>query len=239
MARLVGFLEYGKALQNLDALIAKSTIEELEAFDAIVKERDEFAVFTHLSRRLQPGPSLLAETPRGEDDKFERRGLRWLTALARVEYGSMLAAFTTVERPFATTEPKAFDQVEFLSLLLDGARVHYWALMQDPFLRQVARMSPQNPAVLSYSRRLGLAQAILSAVLQAGSPLAPMQIAELTQWKDRVDGYQAAFVYKIRTYLQEVQRATITKKHQSSHEYHQACGRALAAFARYGGMIRK
>lgn len=239
MKRLVGFLEYGKALQNLDALISKCTVEELKAYDAIVKERDEFAVYTHLSRRLQPGPSRLAEVPRDEDDSFERRGIRWLTALARVEYGSMLAAFTTVDHPFAATQPKAFDQFEFLSILLDGARVHYWALMQDPFLRQVSRMSPQNPAVLSYSRRMGLVQAIITAVLQAGGPLAPEQVAELAQWKDRVDGYQAGFVYKIRSYLQETQRYTSTKTDRSSREYLAACGRALAAYARYGGQLKK
>ena len=239
VARLVGFLEYGKALQLLDALVSRSTIEEIEAFDAIVKERDELAVFTHLSRRVQPAPSRLEEPPQNANDDFERRGIRWLTALARVEFGSMLAAFTTVDHPFAATRPTAFDQFEFLSILLDGARTHYWALMQDPNLARVSRESPRQPEVLSYTRRLGLIQALIGAVLQAGGPLTPVQVAELTQWKDQIDGYQAGFVYKIRSYMEEKHTYRTGTDRRLTTEYLSACGRALAAYARYGDRLRK
>ena len=162
-----------------------------------------------------------------------------MTALARVEFGAMLATFTTVDHPFAATRPTSFDQFEFMEVLLDGARTHYWALQQDPFLRKVSRMSPRYPEVLSYSRRLGLIQSILSAVLQSGSPLTPGQLGELTQWKDSVDGYQAGFVYKIQSYLQETQRLSTSKTNRFSREYLNACGRALAAYARYGDRLRK
>ena len=125
VTRLVGFMEYGNALANLDKLLKLSNEDEIKVYDEIVKERDEFAVYTNLARRLEPtGGTSIYEPPQGDEDDFQRRGLPWMTALARVELGAMLAAFTEVKNPFMSTLPNELDAEPFREILFDGARVH-------------------------------------------------------------------------------------------------------------------
>lgn len=199
--RLVGFLEYGTALRYLDQLVSISTPQELQAMDELVAERDEFTIYTNLSRQLQRGPSTLAGAVQDQDN-FARSGLSWVMALARVEVGSMLAAFTSVERPFAVVSPSPYDIQPYRELLLDGARMHYWALTQDPNLQSVTRMHAARPEVLSYSRRLVLASALLRAAAEAGfGQFSPPQYQEMANWKQNLDSLQAGFVLKVQSYL--------------------------------------
>jgi len=53
--RLVGFLEYSKALEAFDQLAALATSEEMSAIDDIIKSEPEFTVYTNLSRRAEQG----------------------------------------------------------------------------------------------------------------------------------------------------------------------------------------
>ena len=92
--RLVGYLEYAKALENFDKLAAMAKYEEMNAIDEIIKSEPEFTIYTNLSRALEQGRSSLGEKPNGPSDDFARKGFRWITALARVELGAMLAGFT-------------------------------------------------------------------------------------------------------------------------------------------------
>lgn len=200
VARLVGFLEYGQSLSKLDDLVNAASKEELEAFDALVAARPEFAVYTNLSRRLEKGQSTLRE-PANEEGKFERRGLRWVTALARIEFGAMLAAFTSVPNPFENIANVNFDQAEYRNLLLDGARVHYWALYNDPALRNVLQNAPLGSQMLSYSRRLKLARALLSTAARQ-EQYTPMQQQELKTWYDQLAAIDERLVGIIRRTLQ-------------------------------------
>ena len=78
-ARLVGFLEYGTALDHLDRLLAVVSPEELAVIEEIVKQRDEFIVYTNLSRRYEDD---FVRAVKGDRAKH---GLGWVMALARVE----------------------------------------------------------------------------------------------------------------------------------------------------------
>ena len=49
--RVVGFLEYGKALDHLDHLVSLCTPEELAAIDVIIAGRDEFTIFNKLPKK--------------------------------------------------------------------------------------------------------------------------------------------------------------------------------------------
>jgi hypothetical protein len=228
VGRLVGFYEYANALDNLDRLVNLVSPSELAEIDKIVAEKDEFTVYTNLSRRLQRGPSSLgnaeAET---QSDKYERRGLAWTMALARVELAAMLACFTRVPQPFEAVGPTDFDRAAYVELIQDGAKSHYWALVNDPMLESVTHMRADQVPVLSYSRRLVLARAILGAAMRAGiKDYSPAQMSELTSWKDSLDKLQAGFVLKIEQFLETV-RSTLKLTNKASNNYVEACGALL------------
>ena len=226
--RLVGFLEYGKALGLFDQLLAKVTEEELEAIDQLVRERPEFTVYTNLSRRLQRRPSSLAE-PTDDTRDFAGRGFAWVIGLARVELGAMLAAYTGVQHPFEAVQPTEFEMPQYGELLLDGTRTHYWALLGDPELKRVTRLSPSRKQFLSYSRRLILARAMLRGALKAKlGQYTPLQMRELARWKRQLDDLQAGFVIKIRDYLAG-DTQTIQRTSRQQFDTVQACGALLRA----------
>ena len=230
VTRLVGFLEYGQALQNFDALLPMLTEYELAAVDEIVVERDEFAVYTNLSRSVQRAASSLAETsPQSGSDRFERRGLDWVMALARVELGAMLAGFTNVPSPFEAVRPTEFEFLPYKELLQDGARTHFWALANDPDLRKVSRLSPRNTEVLSYSRRSVIARALTRAAIKAGmGDYSPVQQRELASRLKYVDSLQKGFGAKIELYLRGAE-ATSSSTKTTTSAFVNACRALLRA----------
>ena len=197
--RIVGFYEYGNALRDLDQLINVSTDEELYELDRIVKEMDEFAVFTNLSRTIKSGPTSLNEPM---EDR-ERRGLRWVTALARTEFGAITAAFTSAKRPFEKLANVRFDMAEYNALLADGARTHYWALRNDPDLRSVTRSARVNRKVLSYGRRIVMAQKMLESAIDSSpsESLSYPKRQELKNWQKFLGESNAMINAKIRNHL--------------------------------------
>lgn len=219
------------ALGYFDELLDKLTDDELQAVDEFISEKDSFTVYTNLSRRLESRPSTLTERPTSGEDTFGRRGLAWVMALARVEYAAILATFTTTPDPFVAVRPSAYEMPAYKSLLLDGTRMHYWSLTRDPMVKKVTNTSPQNPIVLSYSRRLGLARRMLKAVAKAGlSELSPLQYRELANWKNNLDGLHAGLHLIIQSYLAAVQtRSAATTTSNEEREFLQACSVQLQA----------
>ena len=219
------------ALGYFDKLLRKVTDEELQAIDEFVAENDSFTVFTNLSRRVESRPNSLTQQQNSLDDDFARRGLPWVMALARIEYASILAAFTTTPNPFVSIRPSAHELSAYKSLLLDGGRMHYWSLSKDPVVKKITNTSPQNPIVLSYSRRLGLARKMLKAVAKAGiGELSPQQYRELASWKRDLDGLHAGIHLVIQSYLVSVQaRSTSTTTNREEREFLQACNVQLQA----------
>jgi len=228
--RLVGFYEYIKALQHLGALIEMCNESELRVIDEIIAEKDEFTVYTNLSRRLQRRPSTLSETGQSREDRFARRGLAWVMALARVEIGAMFAGFTNIRSPFEWVQPTQLEMSSYRTLLEDGMRTHYWSLANDPAFRKIARETPDHKTV-AYVRRLTLARAFLEAAGKAGAvQLTPPQVAELRNWHSNLDTSRLALIASIELYLKSVQ-ATSSKStsNTSKIDWARACGRQLQA----------
>ena len=149
-------------------------------------------------------------------------------ALARVELGAMIATFTNNPQPFETIRPSRFEFEAYKSLLLDGTRMHYWGLVRDPGLKQVTRTSPVNPIVLSYSRRLALARAMLRATVKSGiADYSPSQFRELAVWKRDLDNVQLGLVAMIRAYLLQVE--THASSVNTSRAFQIACMALLRA----------
>ena len=225
--RLVGFLEYGRALDHFDELLRRVTDDERNVIDQMIAEEDAFSIYSNLARRVQPpGGTLTVQSSAGDDGR--RRGLAWVMALARVELGAMLATFTSTPEPFRAVRPTRFEFQAYKSLLLDGAQTHYWALSQDPDLRKVTRTSPVNPIVLSYSRRLVLARAMLAAAVKTGlGEYTPYQLRELASWTNDLDGLQIGLLALIHSYMQAQTR--VSDAQTQSREFIQACAALLRA----------
>ena len=215
------------ALRYFDELLKRVTEEELQAIDEFIAENDAFTVYTNLSRRFEKRPGTLTDVPTSETDTFERRGLKWVMGLARVEYASIPAAFTTTIDPFVAVAPSAFELPAYKSLLMDGVRTHYWALAGDPGVRKVTRTSPSNPVVLAYSRRLGLVRKMLTAAAKVGmSEMVPSQYRELASWKRDLDQLHGGLLMVINAYMTSLSRSkTVT---ESEREFAVACGMQLA-----------
>lgn len=190
--RIVGFHEYSQALQRLDRFLTIASPLELRAADEIVKSRNEFTVFTHLAR-LEPRKSKptsrrndIPEVPdqktenKPEGDEFERRGLGWITAVARVELQAVLAAFTSHQSPFMVQPPTAFDVDEYENILFDGMQTHYWRLQNDPTWRQELKAATPTTRTLAYLRRLTLLNSFTRAVFaRMSSNFDQNQVTEL------------------------------------------------------------
>ena len=201
--RLVGFYEYSNALHNLDSLIRDLEPKELKAVNDFVKSRDEFVVNVNLARFVPQPANPLVESPQFKGDKFARRGLDWVTALARTEVAAMLATHTRTRQPFNAMSPTTFDARAYKELLLDGARTHYWALKNDRSLRKVVSRVPITERSLAYSRRLILTRAFMRVAMHVfADEYNAAQKKSLTDWKGEMDATQAVLVLNMKTYLQ-------------------------------------
>ena len=221
--RIVGFLEYTKALQNFDELAAQVNQEEMLAIDAIIKSEPEFKTYTNLSRRFEQGRSTLAERGVGPQDDFARQGFRWLTALARVEVGAMLAGFTDHPNPFAAVAGKGYDRAEYKEMLIDGAKFHFWSLTRDPdFVDLLAKFDPDG-LTLAYVRRLNVATAfVFAAGGVAGLELTPQQQAEIQTYVKNLRGARDALLLSIQVYLNSI-AGSKAKNFSTDQELVQLC----------------
>lgn len=209
--RLVGFHEYSQALEILDALVRMASPEELAVIDDLVKSEAEFTVYTNLARRLDQGRSALAEAPQQAGDDFARRGIRWVTALARVELAAMIAGYTEHPQPFAAVAGTGYDAVEYRALIIDGAKMHFWSLNSDPAMEPLFRNFQPNSKTLAYVRRLNVANSfVLAAALAGGFQPNSPQFAEWFQYNQHLSKARAALHAQIEIFL-----ATVSSRQKS------------------------
>ncbi len=210
-------------------MIRISSPEEMKVYEEIIRERPELSFETNLSRKGPSGATFLGELPQKPQDDFVRHGLGWMTALARIELGAMLAGFSTVKRPFAAMQPTAYDLAPYLELLLDGARTHYWSLNGDARLKWTMKQRVMNvcKAVLSYSRRLVMARAMLrSAHSVTAANYTPAQHQEMQKWKGDMDDVQAVLVLMVQDVLGH---RSFTQTSREDSEFTRACTALLGA----------
>lgn len=211
--RLVGYLEYSRALALLDLVVSQSSLDEQYIMDDIVRSKPEFTIYTNLSRRVSASPTALDEAPAEENDTFARKGLAWVMALARVELGAMVAGFSDRADPFRAFPPTPQELPAYKEILLDSARSHYAALQNDPVadffwgyrnrqltLQQRAASRPEvnELQAIAYVRRAVIAGQMVEAVRQGGKgELTPAQAQQLAAWSGELASLRDVILYKV------------------------------------------
>jgi hypothetical protein len=196
--RVVGYTEYGAALARFDRLLEIVTPGELEAIEKLVQGRDELAVYSNLSRRLEQKPGILSERSERSGDNYERRGLKWMMALARVELGAILAAFTENQDPFQMVRPSKYELPEYTEILEDSMRAHYWALRNDPVVKNLRSGLTSDTQAIAYARRVAVAIEFIRAVRTLrGQEYSVNQRNELDKWQLELTELERSILYDV------------------------------------------
>ena len=195
--RIVGAVEYRNALDCFDWYCSE---EEMQAFDELVQERDELEVEVNLSRNIVHPPSSLDQQAAEPDDKFRRRGLRWIMAIARTELGAMRIGFAADENAFQQLAIK-YDQREYLKTVFDGMRSHFWTLADDPQLNGVLRGDANVTKTLAYFRRVLVATGFVDGgAALANDILTADQQKEMLDWKRKLNQIQSVLAARIKSF---------------------------------------
>ena len=200
--RLVGFHEYGHALDHLDRLTSMCGEEDIVAIDQILAARREFDLFVTMPEGFRKSDSNSEMQDRQES---HRNGLAWVIALARVEFGAMATGFTAHPDPFEWVHPESIAYAATLQLLLEGVGGHFQALQDHKKLDDRLNKIYDDDRVkvaLAKSRRVRIARIMLNALGKAGpSMYTDQQGEELTLVQNELDRQQTELRRTIRVFL--------------------------------------
>ena len=172
--RLVGSYEYDRALKLLTGLIAKSTPEEIQVYDQMLQKRAEFSFLNGLALKLKQRPSMAkasSDDRQKFEDKFKKKGLAWMMALAKIELAATKSLYGKEKLPFETMHVSDFDRKEFLQLLADDAMAHLRSLKDEALFKVVLnRKTMPDSNTVAYLRRLKLVKDMLESLARAGDP---------------------------------------------------------------------
>jgi hypothetical protein len=196
--RVVGSLEYGRALALLSQFLAAASPDEIRVAEQIVSDHDEFTVYTNLSRRIEARPGPLSEQSDRAQDKFARRGIAWIMALARVEVAAMAAGFSPDPEPFAKGRPSPYELAAYREMLEDSMRTHYWSLNRDRTPGTMRRGVTSDQQGIAYVRRTTLALKFLREVRnERQGQLTLVQQTELDTWEQQLRDLQSHLLYNV------------------------------------------
>lgn len=228
--RVIGTLEYLSALRHLDAFVNTATTEELAAAERIVSSRPQFTMYTKLADSTRAGPGARPKSAVSDQKAGQRKGLKWVVALARVEAGAILATFTKMPSPFEIVGPSRWEMPAYKELLLDGAQTHFWGLVNDPYVKVVAMKVP-DAELLAYIRRLTLARAMLNAAARSNAPdLSAQQWTELGGEEQQLVTLQNAFSLRVQNYLASLKTSSTSQSVDDFDKirFSKICGSQLA-----------
>ena len=187
--RAVGYVEYGNALASFGSLVEMSDGADLDAIDAIIGDRQEFSVFPDLPESFRSSSSEQTADP----STSRETGLAWLVALARVEYGALIAGHTRHPDPYEFFGPDAYAYKETMNLLLEGAASHYLALKDKEAFSNFMEENNSVQGALTVSRRVRLALSMLRPLLQPErSAYSSQQVAQLETASRDLNAAQAS-----------------------------------------------
>ncbi len=230
--RVVGYLEYGRALDVFSELVSMSDEEDLAAYDAIIGTRSEFSVFNTMPEGFEEtGDESRNQVASKTGETGLARanlGLPWLVALARLEFGAILAGFTEHPDPYQYLQPDSFAYTETMQMLLEGVASHYLTLQNDEVQEQYIKENANVQGALTLSRRVRIARAMLRPMMkEERSRYTSNQANQLEKAANDLDTAQASVNSAITKYLS--QSATLVQDETVTREILNACGAQLAA----------
>ena len=229
--RLVGFYEYGNALDHLDQLTSMSDEEDFDAINEILADHREFDLFVKLPDGFRGSTS-----GDGVEDRQDNRrsGLEWIIALARVEFGAMVSGFTSHPNPYQSVQPESFSYNATMQLLLEGVEGHYLALLDAKNLH--AKLmdlhgDDQVRTALAKSRRVRIARMMLQALETIDrTTYTDRQANELAEVQRNLSRQQSILRSTIRAWLTaQTSREQNVSSQSFEHEFVYACGIQLDA----------
>jgi hypothetical protein len=178
--RFVGSYEYANALDSMNRLVNMSTSEELFVYDQVLNDRPEFAYFNGANTAFKLQPDLKTANPFDRSrfyDSFQKKGLAWMMALARIELGATMSMYGNDKTPFESVANSRFDLGPYLEVLTDDVVAHMKSLAQEPGFEEVVRRNRKiDTWTLAYLRRIKMIRDMLSALSTAGNDAVDAQI---------------------------------------------------------------
>jgi hypothetical protein len=195
--RVVGYFEYGQALARFTRFVTIASPEEVKLADLIASDAEECKVYTNLSRRIEARPGPLSERS-DPKDTFERTGLGWLMALARLELAAIVAGFSPDSDAFAKGRPSDLEFDAYRELLEDAMRTHYWSLARDQALRKMSRGITPDQQAIAYLRRTNLAiKFLVETRNELKGQLTTAQQAELDTWEEQLRDLRSYLMFDV------------------------------------------
>ncbi len=229
--RLVGFYEYGNALDYLDRLASMSDKEDFDAINEILADHHEFDLFVNLPDGFRENTS-----SDGVEDLQDvgRSGLEWIVALARVEFGAMVSGFTSHPTPYQSVQPESFAYNATMQLLLEGVAGHYSALQDAKNLHaklMKIHRDDQVRTALAKSRRVRIARMMLQALGKMDpATYSDQQASELVEVQRKLNVQQRNLRSIINVWLmtQTTEERSVSSE-SFEREFVNACGVQLEA----------
>ena len=215
--RLVGSYEYGNSIGAFAQLLKISTPEEIEAYNNILNERPEFTYFNGVNNAFDERPNLA----KADDiertkfyDAFQKKGLSWMIALARIELGSTMSMYGTSATPFEDVFKSNFDIEATMMVLANDVASHMKSLaMEDGFKKVVKRGRDIDTWTLAYLRRLKLIRDMLGTLEKHGNNALR---AEIKPYSKELAKYEKRLLDEIedQTEAQRFSQTDISKRQQ-------------------------
>ena len=218
--RFVGSFEYLNALGHFERLASISTPEEISVYDKVLNERAEFTFFNGLNTAFAQPPDLSKANPEERtrfSDQFQKGGLAWMMALARIEVGATLSMYSDEKFPYESIMASKFGSDEYLQLLLDDVTAHMKSLANEGMFKTILRFNHRPDTwTLAYLRRLKLVKDML-VTISRGTNEAIVELAR-PYYKELAE-HEATIVGNVNDWLAEVNNVNDTRtitRHTSS-----------------------
>lgn len=211
--RLVGSFEYANAVRDLQRLVEQSSVQEIEVYNEILSKHPELSLYVGMELQGLASSDKKPESAReiaDFDAQFKKSGLAWMLALAKVELGATLAAYTDSKKPFHEFAPTLFDRGEFTQILLEDCIAHIQSLETESLFQQVMkRRGAANNETLAYLRRIKLIRDMMAVLKKSEMP---GLVAKIRPVEKKLERSQYALVAHVKASTGQRQHISSTTK---------------------------
>lgn len=211
--RFVGSYEYANALDNFNELVRICSADEVRVCDKMLNDRHEFTCFQGVNTAFREPPVLTRANPAERHrfhGRFQKGGLAWMMAPARIELGATLSMYGDQEFPCEFVANNSFGHEEYVELILVDIAWHLKSLAGEQMFRKVLRLRHRvDTWSIAYLRRLKLVKGMLVTISRTA---VTRTIEQARPWFDELAGHEQQLVGNVAAWLETV---TLTSKSES------------------------